>query len=43
MQWLWGGLCGWCVIVMFAMAFIRGADERRQGSQKRETRLEVQP
>jgi hypothetical protein len=31
------GLGAWGIVGLFAMAFIRGADERRQDSRKRET------
>jgi len=28
-SWVAIGLCTWAIVAMFAMAFVRGADERR--------------
>lgn len=36
------GLSAWGIFGLFAMAFIRGADERRQSSRKGSARLGVE-
>jgi hypothetical protein len=36
-HYVWAGILGWSALSLMAVAFIRGADERRQDSRKRET------
>jgi hypothetical protein len=36
-HYVWAGIIAWSAVSLLALAFIRGSDERREDSRKRET------
>ncbi|NML34901.1 hypothetical protein [Paraburkholderia antibiotica] len=40
-QYVWAGIIGYAALSLLAMAFIRGADERRDARRNGSTRVEV--